>query len=380
MRPTSRRSTCGTVVPVQPDPRPGRRGGDALPARPWAQAWQEALYGRHGFYRTYAPAQHFHTSAQGIPGAGRVLAEALAALCRRHGLDRVVDLGAGRGELLARVRQLAPDLRLHGVDVVDRPAGAAVDRWTRSPGGGASLPSELRDLRSVLVLAHEWLDVVPCPVVARDGQGVWRGLAVGADGTEVLGPPLAGADLAWAQRWLGPRVRRAEVGRPRDLAAEDLVGRVVDGVVVLVDYGHEAADRPTDGTLTGYRAGRQVDPVPDGRRDLTAHVAWDSLVDRLRGPGRGGRRVEVTATTQREALLDLLSDDGSDPLAPVPHRLARADPAAYLDLVARRAALTALTAPGGLGDFRWALVRVPGASGADPSRDPAAGRERRSSH
>ncbi|WP_431473933.1 hypothetical protein [Ornithinimicrobium sp. W1665] len=42
----------------------------------------------------------------------------------------------------------------------------------------------------------------------------------------------------------------------------------------------------------------------------------------------------------------------------MPHGLARADPAAYLSLLARRAALGALTAVGGLGDFGWVLVVV----------------------
>ncbi|MGC5582820.1 SAM-dependent methyltransferase [Ornithinimicrobium sp. W1665] len=333
-------------------------------ARPWHAAWADALYGDRGFYRSHAPAQHFHTSAQGIPGGGAVLAEALVALCRRHGLTGVVDVGAGRGELLAEVRRLAPQLHLHGVDVVDAPADLPVDRWTRSPGG-ALLPDALRDLHGVLVVAHEWLDVVPCPVLVRDDHEVWREVAVHEDGTEVLGPVPSAPDLAWARRWLGPQVHRAEVGRPRDQAATDLVGRVRQGLVLLVDYGHTSADRPAGGTLTGYRAGRQVAPVPDGSCDLTAHVAWDSLVDHLGAP--------AVLTSQRAALLGLLqadgrAGDGKDGtgedgtgealLAPVPHGLARADPAAYLSLLARRAALGALTAVGGLGDFGWVLVVV----------------------
>ncbi|HSP61128.1 MAG TPA: SAM-dependent methyltransferase [Ornithinimicrobium sp.] len=332
---------------MHPDrqPPPGHRPRPA--PRPWHEAWQDALYGGGGFYRSHAPAQHFHTSAQGIPGGGRLLAEALVVLCRRHGLGGVLDVGAGRGELLAEVRRLAPDLHLHGVDVVDRPPGLPVDRWTRSPGG-PTLPDGLADLRSVLVVAHEWLDVVPCPVLARDEEGVWRELAVREDGTEEQGPPASGEDLVWADRWLDPRVRRAEVGRARDLAAADLVGRVHEGLVLLVDYGHLATDRPTGGTLTGYRDGRQVHPVPDGTADLTAHVAWDSVVGHLGPPAR--------LTTQRHALLELLG--GDDPAAPVPHALARTDPAAYLALLARRAALGALTAPGGLGDFGWVLVPV----------------------
>ncbi len=99
---------------------------DAGP-RPWDVAWREALYGPGGFYRRSAPAAHFATSAQGIPGGGALLAEAVLALARRHSCTRVVDVGCGRGELLAHLRRLTPDLHLTGVDVVDRPHGLDVD-------------------------------------------------------------------------------------------------------------------------------------------------------------------------------------------------------------------------------------------------------------
>lgn len=303
----------------------------------WEDAWQDALYGEHGFYRRSSPADHFATSVQGVPGAGEILAEAVLHLARRHGCSHIVDVGAGRGELLGHLRRLDPTLRLTGVDVVDRPPGLDV-AWLVSPGG-AALPPDLRSLHDCLVVAHEWLDVVPCPVVERDGHGVWRVVTVARDGTERLGGPLAGDELAWAGRWLDADVQRAEVGRPRDLAWADLVSRVERGLVVAVDYGHTGADRPRHGTLTGFRSGREVDPLPDGGCDLTAHVAVDSL----------GSEV----LRQADVLRDLLHED---PTPPVPHALARSEPTAYLRSLARRGALTALTAPDGLGGFRWVLA------------------------
>lgn len=315
----------------------------------WEDAWHEALYGSAGFYRRHAPADHFATSVQGVPGAGRLLAEALLALARRHRCTRVVDVGAGRGELLAALRTLDPDLALAGVDVVAAPPGLDAD-WITSPGG-AELPATLRSLRDTLVVAHEWLDVVPAPVVERDDLGVWRVVTVAPDGTESLGPvlggaDLAGADLAWADRWLTEDVRRAEIGRPRDQAWADLVCRVDSGVVLAVDYGHTRADRPRHGTLTGFRAGREVDPVPDGSCDLTAHVAVDSLAAATPG-------LAPTVLTQAEALRDLLGD--APGRAPDP-ALARTRPTAYLEALARRGAFTALTAAGGLGGFRWVVA------------------------
>ena len=348
--------------------------------RDWEPAWQEALYGPGGFYRADAPAAHFATSAQGIPGGGDLLAAAVVALARQHGCRRVVDVGCGRGELLTRVRRLDASLHLTGVDVVPRPAGLDVDGWLVSPGG-AALPDGLRDLDATLVLAHEWLDVVPCPVVARDETGVWRSLAVAPDGTETLGPVLGGDDLAWVLRWLddGRRlddgedppdggatpVRRGEVGRSREAALAELVGRVGSGLVVVVDYGHTADDRPVHGSLTGFRGGREVPPVPDGSCDLTAHLAVDALRASLPPPTspRAGRAVHPPAprlVRQGDLLRGLLGDPGT----PVPHALSRTDPRAYLAGLARRAALTTLTT-GPLGEFWWLLVPVGAHHGDD---------------
>lgn len=317
----------------------------------WQQAWQEALYGPEGFYRRHAPAEHFATSVQGIPGAGEVLAEAVVVLARRHGCRRLVDLGAGSGELLTHVRALAPDLHLTGVDVVDRsPPG--VDRWLLSPGG-AALPQGLTRLVDTLVVAHEWLDVVPCPVVEREPDGAWREVAVAADGTETPGrrltPALDAEVLDWLADWVPQGVRRAEVGLPRERAAADLLGRLERGALLVVDYGHDRGSRPLEGTLTGFRGGRQVPPVPDGSCDLTAHVAVDSLAAHL---ARAFPGVGAQLSTQAEALAELLPQAA----APVPHELARAEPAAYLRALGRRGAVAALRAPGGPGGFCWLLL------------------------
>lgn len=311
---------------------------------PWRDAWQDALYGPDGFYRRpEGPAGHFTTSAHGGPGA--LLAQALARLADTEGATHVVDLGAGRGELLEALHAHRPDLRLTGVDVVDRPAALPAGvGWTTSPGG-AALPDALHDLDDVLVVAHEWLDVVPCIVAEVDGSGRLRTVLVDPrSGEESLDGPLDPAEAAWcAAHWptddasTGDRV---EVGLARDRAWAELVARVRRGAVLAVDYGHTREDRPAGGTLVGYRDGVVVDPVPDGSCDVTAHVAVDSL-----------RHDELT--TQREALHRLLGR----PVVP-DHALSRTDPAAYLTALARTSALTALTDPAGLGSFRWVLARV----------------------
>lgn len=308
----------------------------------WEDAWARALYGPAGFYRRpEGPAGHFATSAQGLAGTGVVLAEAVLALAARHELHTVIEIAAGRGELLDRLHTASGGaVRLVGVDIVPRPPGLPESvEWHTSPGG-AALPEELTDLTGVLVLAHEWLDVVPCPVVARETTSQpWHHVEVDpTTGDERPGAAVEGTDLTWLTDHVPDHVQRAEVGLPRDTAYTSLCARVTDGLVVAVDYGHTRQHRPVDGTLTAYRDGVQRTPVPDGSCDLTAHVAVDTL---------GATSLQ----TQRAALHDLLGR-----AVPPPHSLSGTDPGAYLTALGRTSALTALTDPRGLGGFWWALT------------------------
>jgi SAM-dependent MidA family methyltransferase len=307
----------------------------------WVDAWQRALYGPHGFYRGSGPGAHFTTATHGALGSA--LAQALATLARERGLTHVVDIGAGRGELVTHLHAADPGLRLTGVDVVDRPddlPGPA--EWLVSPGGSA-LPDELAGLTGALVVAHEWLDVVPCPIAEVDDEGILRHRLVDpGSGAESWGPPVAGADLEWAGRhWFTTTVGdRVEVGRTRDEAWDRLLSRVVSGLAIAVDYGHRGGERPGEGTLTAYREGHRVNPVPDGSCDLTAHVAMDTLD-------------HDDLVDQRTALRGL-GLDGQTP----PHDLARSDPEAYLRALVTSSASAALTAPDGFGAFLWAFKRV----------------------
>lgn len=309
----------------------------------WRSAWHDALYGSDGFYRQPSgPAGHFATSAQGIPGGGRLLARALVILADRNGCTRLVDLGAGRGELLAEVAAIAPALQLTGVDVVDCPADLPEGAdWLRSPGG-TELPADLRGLRDALVIAHEWLDVVPCTIAEHDGA-VWRIVEVDPDGEERLADPVADSDLHWLEHtWRCDPAEgdRAEVGATRDAAFGALRSRIDSGLLIAVDYGHLRADRPRWGTLAGYRDGVQCPPQPDGSTDITAHVAMDTL--------EAGELVHQRELFNRLGLRPEVPDIA----------LAREDPPAYLRGMAERGSYAQLTAPGGLGDFWWAIDAI----------------------
>ena len=311
-------------------------------SRPFEHAWHDALYGPKGFYRTAAPVEHFRTSAHASP----LLAKALARLARECGLSGVVDIGSGRGELLNALADVGPGLELVGVDVVPRPTSLLPSaRWVDSPGG-PDLPDLGGAAEGALVVANEWLDDVPCPVLQVDDRGRLRVVHTTREGSQTLGDPPTAPDLEWVRRWWpvdgAPPGTRVEVGRSRDLAWASLVRQAHNSVLVAIDYAHHAASRPPTGTLVGFRAGRQVAPVPDGSCDITAHVAMDAVAEAT---------PDVTSsvlTTQREAL-QLLGITAEPP----PHALATQDPTAYLAALANAGEAGELLARDGLGGFVW---------------------------
>lgn len=348
---------------TEPGPRYGPRptvgrvtslGMPALPPPttdpPWRTAWDRALYGPSGFYRRCSPRDHFRTAVRDSD----MVAGALLRLAREGGLDTVVDVGAGSGELLTDLHLLAPDLSLLGVDVGPRPeALPGAVAWTR----------ELPRAVDGLVVAHEWLDNVPCHVVEVDGRGVPRLVHVDpSTGRESLGHPLDAPGVpaslgSWLRDWwpldgAAPGTR-AEIGTTRDRAWSDLVRRVRRGLVVGVDYGHTRDRRPVTGSLRSYQRGRQVPVLPDGSRDVTADVAVDALAS---ATGTATGTVSGTVTlTQRTALRTL----GLGPRRP-PLAQAAADPGSYLRSLARTAEAAALTGEGGFGEFLWVVCAVGG--------------------
>ncbi|MFJ4314913.1 SAM-dependent methyltransferase [Streptomyces lavendulae] len=328
------------------------QGGVRGPVR-WRPAMEAALYGPDGFYVRPGgpgPAGHFRTSVHASPryagAVARLLRTVDGALGHPERLD-LVDVGAGRGELLTGVLAALPPevagrVRPYAVERAERPPGLDPRiRWVAEPPEGTT----------GLLFANEWLDNVPLDV-AEDGRYV----LVAPDGTETPGGPLDAADRAWLERWwpgaAAGEEGRAEIGRTRDEAWAAAVATLERGLAVAVDYAHTRAARPPFGTLTGFREGREVPPVPDGGCDVTAHVALDACA----GPG-------AALLTQREALTVLGVPCGRPPLA-----LASTDPAAYVRALSAAGEAAELTARGGLGDFGW-LVQPVGI----PPWPPAAG-------
>ena len=338
---------------------------------PWSSAWQRAAFGPGGFYSTGAgarmwPHRFFRTSVH----VGAVFHAALATLLvdvdvrldHPDVLD-LVDIGAGRGELLpglldalprdvaARVRAVAVDVHAPPDDLDPRV------RWVV----GAAPDAVPRGIRG-LVVANEWLDDVPLDVVQLDDDLTPRLVLVTRDGTETLGPRLdddeawaaRGLDAVrardWVERWwpLTPEASaypgdRAEIGVTRDDAWREVVARVDAGTALAIDYGHHR-EQHRRASLTGYRlAGRVSAPVPDGSINLTAHVAVDSVAEAV-GVRKAIRR-------QRESLQAL----GVSATLPA-SSLAAHDPSAYADALQAASDSAELLDPSGLWAFVWVRV------------------------
>ncbi|MBW8484969.1 SAM-dependent methyltransferase [Actinomadura sp. PM05-2] len=312
---------------------------------------ERALYGEDGFYRRgERPAEHFRTSVHASPrfaqAVARLLAEVDAALGHPPRLD-LVDVGAGSGRLLALVLaaagpDLAPRLAPTAVEIAPRPDGVpGAVAWRSDP------PASVTGL----VIANEWLDNVPLDVVEQTPDGPRAVLVDPPTGAETLGGPPPGDALDWLARWWPLRAPgdRAEIGGPRCAAWADVVGRLERGVAIAIDYAHTREARPAYGTLTGYRDGATVPPVPDGSCDVTAHVALDACA-------AAGERAGATATlltTQRAALRGL-GLAGTRP----PVELAHRDPRGYVAALCAAGEDAELTDPGGLGGFGWLAQAV----------------------
>ena len=279
-----------------------------MSAAPWSRAWRDAS---REFWPSEQPSAHFTTSA------GALVAERMAAILREvdaelghpETLD-VVDIGCGDGALLALVRDecadLIPRVRWTGVDVRPFEVDGVESLVAEAPG---ALP--LGDVHG-LVMAHEWLDEIPCDIVERDEDGIDRLVLVDLRGVEVLGPPLtdddacaefgvdAGKARSWLARWwpLAEPGDRAEVGIARDRAWQWMTGLLAEGTALATDYGHTHAERTAryrHGTLAAYASGCLVRPVPDGTANLTAHVALDACVAAVPGTTLTLQRDEITS-------------------------------------------------------------------------------------
>ena len=302
----------------------------------------------------------FFTSVDLGPLFGGLLAGAMADVWRRLGEPASFDLveaAAGNGRLTAGIldglarRHPACYTSTH-VSLVERSDAAraaqpaTLARHTaRLVSSSTSLPAHI----SGVLYANELLDAMPSHLVVMRRDGL-REVYVTLRGHRLVtceGPPSTPA--------IGEYLQRAEASLPLDcfgevnLAAADWTRRAARalerGLLLLVDYGHEARDlystvRP-QGTLATFKRhaveARDEGPgwlLEPGERDITAHVDLTSIC--LAATSEG---LEHLGTMDQSSFL--LSQDvetllGESGLAPD-------------EQLRRRLAMKTLLMPNGLG-------------------------------
>ena len=259
---------------------------------------------------------------------------------------RVLEFGGGRGTLRA---DATDGLGFHVT-------WARADLPGRSDDEGA--PADL-------ALANEYLDALPVHRVIRE-SGLQEAYVSWVDDwfSEVRGEPSTpelAAHLAADEVEL-QHGQRAEIclAAPRGLST--VAARLVPGGVVLViDYGHDAAElygpRRLAGTLLTYRE-HEVGDDPFGavgNTDLTAHVD----ITALERAGAEAGLVLIGSTTQgpflaRLGLGDMLAELGRRP---------GIEPQVYLEA---RASVGRLIDPRQLGGFRVLAWARPADDGSVP--------------
>jgi len=238
-------------------------------------------------------------------------------------------------------------------------------RWTSLDGLSAD------PIRGV-VLAHELLDALPVErLIWRDGAMRQMGVALSSDaaGQNVLHwddqllPDSIQQQLDWAEMRCGFTVPPAQV--PEGWTTEwhgevtpwleQMAKAVASGVMLIVDYAHDAeryySARRFAGTLLAYQQQQASDELlaDAGCRDLTAHLCIDTLLAQAQDQGW----TVLGQCRQGEALLAL-------GLGERLHNLQRLPATELPQALQRREALLRLVDPAGLGEFRWiALSRSP---------------------
>ncbi|MBA2275240.1 MAG: SAM-dependent methyltransferase [Chloroflexi bacterium] len=286
----------------------------------------------------------FLTAPELHPFFGRCIGRQLDEIWRRLGRPdpfTVREYGAGRGTLRETV---AAGLRADGSELADSLDWVAIDLPDRSD------PAPERPFEGV-VLANEYLDALPVHRLQQVGDTIMERWVTWHDGwfaEVVAGPSSPGLARTLAEAGTslaGGQV--ADVSPGWESFPAIAARRLARGVVLVIDYGHPAAElygpRRLAGTLMGYHGHRAVeDPFARvGRMDLTAHVDLNAVERGARAAGLA----PLGSTSQAEFLVGL----GLGEMLRTLGEQTPADPAAYLEA---RAAVARFLDPRHLGGFR----------------------------
>lgn len=321
-----------------------------------------ALYDEGGFFSTgpvrSSAAGDFLTSPEVSPWFGRTLGRYLATRLSAH--SNVVEVGAGSGSLLARLLAELPDsIAAWAVEA----SPMARDRLTEILDADHVLPSltALPQRLEGAIVANELIDNLPVALAVRSGPS-WVEHWVGLDGDTFVfvERPVRAEVAAWADLH-GGEVPDGGIVEVQLAAAAWLRQAIalVDGVIVLVDYGgttEELEPRRQLGTLRTYR-GHHLGPDPllePGETDITVDVNFSALMAIAEEAG-----ARVTLQRQDDFLSDWGLRDAVRQLKLRELELARAgDTMAQLAIKSERIDAETLLHPRGLGDFRVLTVET----------------------
>ncbi|MEK9723414.1 MAG: SAM-dependent methyltransferase, partial [Rhodospirillaceae bacterium] len=253
----------------------------------------------HGYYRKRDPlgvAGDFTTAPEISQMFGELLGLWAGVVWQGMGEPnpvRLVELGPGRGTLMADARRaarmvpgFADALRVHLVETSPvlraRQAATLADADPAWHGTDADIPPG-----PAIVFANEFLDALPVRQFQRGAAG-WRERLVGltADGERlefVLSPPQPINPLLPDSRKTAAPGAIVEVSPAVLNIAGRLGARIVrdGGAALIVDYGGAGG-----ATLQAVRDQKYWDPLAaPGDADLTAHVDFAMLTAALKATG-----------------------------------------------------------------------------------------------
>jgi SAM-dependent MidA family methyltransferase len=326
---------------------------------PFADFMDAALYDPHdGYYTAHAAigfdGADFLTSPELGPAFGKALARAAidcwSAIGKPAQWD-VVEAGAGRGILMRDLLDALGKERAEAARTA-RPAIVEVSPRLREQQAlalegrelrWASVARALAPIRGI-VFANEVLDAFPVHVMVRGEDGVREVYVDAKDDAlvEILRAP-SHPDLRYRVPDGLPIGGRWEVSLGAEGWVAQLAAALVQGYLVVIDYGGEEADllgRGGAGTLRGFSRHRLVADALEapGQHDLTASVN----VTAIRRAAEGAGLTLAGVTTQRDALIGLgIREAYGRP----------ADPLDQLRAASKRSAVEVLLDPNGLGAY-----------------------------
>jgi SAM-dependent MidA family methyltransferase len=332
----------------------------------FADYMQRALYDPEFGYYTSGPARtgwggHFVTSPEIDPVFGELWAAGIEQIWETCGAPEhfeVVEIGPGEGGFAASVLEYAADRPLGDAltyRLVERNPQARERQKARLAGRSASWSESVKalpPLGAACVIANEVLDNLPVHIFERTGGHLLEVWVRAVDGRlqEALMPPH---NPSLTSEVFAPEGHRIEVcPAAADLVAT-LVGRVVRGALVFIDYGMEteqlAARR--EGTIACYSdTGTDTDPLErPGEKDITHHVDWGALRHAI----SAAHAHSIGQLPQADVLRSLGSGEVDERLR-AEHQGAVDDKRGVeaVRAISRRQALGALLDPGGLGGLQ----------------------------